>query len=176
MSSSRSELARRDFLKACAIAAAGTVAPFEAFAEIAFSQTDQAPSAHRTPPSQAVLEHVRPIIGTGWRGHMFPGAVVPFGLVQLSPDTSGGPEPSWNVQGDWYGWDHCSGYHYPDNVIVGFSHTHLQGTGGIDLGDVLLMPLVEGENWSWDPGTPPPLAEMQIEFLGQARALADAAR
>jgi len=98
---------------------------------------------------------------------MFPGAVAPFGLVQLSPDTSGGPEPSWNIQGDWYGWDHCSGYHYPDDVVVGFSHTHLQGTGGADLGDVLLMPLVKGKNWSWDPGTPPPLAEMQEEALGE---------
>lgn len=97
---------------------------------------------------------------------MFPGAVAPFGLVQLSPDTSGCPEPSWNTQGDWYVWDHCSGYHYPDNVISGFSHTHVQGTGGIDLGDVLLMPLVQGKNWSWDLGTPPPLAEMQAGFLG----------
>lgn len=107
------------------------------------------------------------MIGTGWRGHMFPGAVAPFGLVQLSPDTSGGPEPSWNIQGDWYQWDHCSGYHYPDNVITGFSHTHVQGSGGIDLGDVLVIPLVEGKNWSWEPGTPSHLAEMQIEFLGQ---------
>ena len=51
-------------------------------------------------------------------------------------------------------WDHCSGYHYTDNVVVGFSHTHLQGTGGIDLGDVLVMPVVEGRNWSWDAGIP----------------------
>lgn len=97
---------------------------------------------------------------------MFPGAVAPFGLVQLSPDTSGSPEPAWNIQGDWYGWDHCSGYHYPDHVVAGFSHTHVQGTGGVDLGDVLLMPLVEGKNWSWDPGIPPALAEMQIDALG----------
>lgn len=109
---------------------------------------------------------VRPMIGTGWRGHMFPGAVAPFGLVQLSPDTSGPPEPKWNTRGDYYQWDHCSGYHYPDNVIEGFSHTHLQGTGGIDLGDILLMPLVEGRNWAWDAGIPDALAEMQIEALG----------
>ena len=97
---------------------------------------------------------------------MFPGAVAPFGLVQLSPDTAGSPEPVWNSQGDWYGWDHCSGYHSPDHVVVGFSHTHLQGTGGVDLGDVLLMPLVEGKNWSWDPGIPSALAQMQVDALG----------
>ncbi|MFP5230546.1 MAG: GH92 family glycosyl hydrolase [Acidobacteriota bacterium] len=109
---------------------------------------------------------VKPIIGTGWHGHMFPGAVAPFGMVQLSPDTSGPPEPRWNDQGDTYGWDHCSGYHYPDNAILGFSHTHLQGTGAVDLGDVLLMPLVEGRNWSWSSGTPGHQAETQTEALG----------
>ena len=97
---------------------------------------------------------------------MFPGAVAPFGMVQLSPDTAGGPEPSWNMQGNWYGWNHCSGYHYSDNVVLGFTHTHLQGTGGGDLGDVLLMPIVDGCNWAWDSGALPALAEMQIEHLG----------
>ncbi len=97
---------------------------------------------------------------------MFPGATLPFGLVQLSPDTSGPPEPHWNIQGDWYEWQHCSGYNYRDNVINGFSHTHVQGTGGIDLGDILMMPMVEGLNWSWDAGRIQPLTEMQIEALG----------
>lgn len=69
-------------------------------------------------------------IGTGGHGHTYPGATVPFGMVQLSPDT-------WN--GDW---DHCSGYHFDDASIMGFSHTHLSGTGIGDLLDVLLMPAV----------------------------------
>jgi predicted alpha-1,2-mannosidase len=159
-----SKIPRRDFLKASAAAAAGTLTPAGA---LLYPALVDAKEAARAGAVQAGLTDVRPIIGTGWRGHMFPGAVAPFGLVQLSPDTSGGPEPSWNVQGDWYGWDHCSGYHYPDNVIIGFSHTHVQGTGGIDLGDVLLMPIVEGKNWAWNSGAPPPLAEMQAEFLGE---------
>lgn len=97
---------------------------------------------------------------------MFPGAVAPFGMVQLSPDTSGPPEVKWNGKWDLYRWNHCSGYHYPDNFILGFSHTHLQGTGAIDLGDILLMPLVEGRNWSWNPGAPGDQAEAQIEAMG----------
>ncbi len=105
------------------------------------------------------------MVGTGWRGHMFPGAVAPFGLVQLSPDTSGPPDVHWNVQGDWYQWQHCSGYTYRDNIINGFSHTHLQGTGGIDLGDILVMPLSEA-NWFWEPGHVEDLTQMQIEALG----------
>ena len=112
------------------------------------------------------MRNVRPVIGTGWRGHMFPGAVAPFGLVQLSPDTAGKPETRWNERGDYTGWDHCPGYYYPDNVVIGFSHTHVQGTGGGDLGDILLMPLVEGRNWAWDAGVPQILAEEQITELG----------
>ncbi len=91
---------------------------------------------------------VNPFIGTGWRGHTYPGATAPFGLVQLSPDSAGGPR---NAR---YGWDHCSGYHYPDTFIRGFSHTHLQGTGAMDLGDVLIMPFVPGKNDGWTAGTP----------------------
>lgn len=71
-----------------------------------------------------------PLVGTDAHGHTYPGATVPFGMVQLSPDT--GTE----------GWDWCSGYHYPDSVIQGFTHTHLSGTGASCLGDVLLMPTV----------------------------------
>lgn len=97
---------------------------------------------------------------------MFPGAVAPFGLVQLSPDTAGKPETRWNERGDYTGWDHYPGYYYPDDVIIGFSHTHLQGTGGADLGDLLLMPVVEGRNWAWDAGIPQTLAQEQITELG----------
>ncbi len=79
---------------------------------------------------QNLTQYVDPFIGTGGHGHTFPGALVPFGMVQLSPDT------------DIEGWDWCSGYHYSDNSIMGFSHTHLSGTGGADYGDILLMPTV----------------------------------
>ena len=74
-------------------------------------------------------QYVNPMIGTGGHGHTYPGATVPFGMVQLSPDT--------RIDGSW---DGCSGYHYSDNVIYGFSHTHLNGTGVSDYGDILLMP------------------------------------
>lgn len=73
--------------------------------------------------------YVNPMIGTGGHGHTFPGATVPFGMVQLSPDT--------RIDGSW---DGCSGYHYSDNTIYGFSHTHLSGTGVSDFGDIMLMP------------------------------------
>ncbi|HTV43092.1 MAG TPA: GH92 family glycosyl hydrolase [Candidatus Sulfotelmatobacter sp.] len=71
-----------------------------------------------------------PMVGTDAHGHAYPGATVPFGMVQVSPDTR------------TEGWDGCSGYHYSDSVIEGFSHTHLSGTGAGCLGDVLLMPTV----------------------------------
>ena len=115
---------------------------------------------------EGAVHDVLPAIGTGWHGHMYPGAVAPFGLVQLSPDTSGPPNRMRNGQRDNYVWDHCSGYHYTDNVMVGFSHTHVQGTGGIDLGDILVMPMVEGRNWSWDDGVPTDQGQDQIEALG----------
>ncbi|MEO6313726.1 MAG: GH92 family glycosyl hydrolase [Chitinophagaceae bacterium] len=72
--------------------------------------------------------YVDPYIGTGFHGHVFMGANVPFGAVQLGPV---------NLS---EGWDWCSGYHYSDSTIIGFSHTHLSGTGIGDLGDILLMP------------------------------------
>ena len=75
-----------------------------------------------------VLDFVDPMIGTGGHVHTFPGATVPFGMIQLSPDN------------DITGWDWCSGYHYSDSSIMGFSHNHLSGTGWADLGDILLMP------------------------------------
>ena len=76
-----------------------------------------------------VVSHVNPFIGTGGHGHTFPGATVPFGMVQLSPDT--------RIDGSW---DGCSGYHYSDSTIYGFSHTHLSGTGCSDYGDIALLP------------------------------------
>ena len=76
---------------------------------------------------------VDPFIGTGADGHTFPGATVPFGMVQLSPDTQIRPfKQSYN----W-----ASGYRYDDTTILGFSHTHFSGSGHSDLGDVLLQPI-----------------------------------
>ncbi len=80
------------------------------------------------------LKYVDPFVGTGGHGHTFPGATTPFGMVQLSPDTR------------LEGWDGCSGYHFSDNYIYGFSHTHLSGTGVSDYGDLLLMPS-GAKNW-----------------------------
>jgi predicted alpha-1,2-mannosidase len=82
------------------------------------------------------LQFVDPFIGTGFHGHTFPGAVVPHGRVQISPDTH------------LFGWEASSGYHYSDTTLYGFSHTHLSGTGIGDLGDVLFLPYTgdfEGE-------------------------------
>jgi predicted alpha-1,2-mannosidase len=76
-------------------------------------------------------QYVNPMIGTGGHGHTYPGATVPFGMVQLSPDT--------RIDGSW---DGCSGYHYDDTIIYGFSHTHLNGTGCTDFGDIMLMPIM----------------------------------
>lgn len=75
--------------------------------------------------------NVDPFIGTLAHGHVFPGATTPFGMVQLSPDNGTN------------GWDWCSGYHYSDSVISGFSHTHLSGTGIGDLADILFLPTME---------------------------------
>ena len=166
MSEELFKLHRREFLRMWAAATAGLAVPIGTLIETGDAEA-QSQAPVRSSLAQKAIHNVQPIIGTGWRGHMFPGAVAPFGLVQLSPDTSGPPEPRWNARGDYYGWEHCSGYHYPDNVVAGFSHTHVQGTGGVDLGDVLIMPVVEGRNWYWDPGIPSSLAEMQIEALGQ---------
>ncbi|MBT3423375.1 MAG: glycoside hydrolase family 92 protein [Bacteroidetes bacterium] len=78
--------------------------------------------------NQELTDYVDPFIGTGGHGHTYPGATLPFGMVQLSPDTR------------LTGWDGCSGYHYSDSIIYGFTHTHLSGTGCSDYGDILLMP------------------------------------
>ena len=84
---------------------------------------------------QPLISYVNPFIGTGGHGHTYPGATMPFGMMQLSPDTR------------LDGWDGCSGYHYSDEYIYGFSHTHLSGTGVSDYGDILLMPTDES-NWN----------------------------
>jgi predicted alpha-1,2-mannosidase len=157
---------RRDFLRVCATVAASSLVPVGSGLE-ASGAVAETSVGNRKKPGYNRVRDVLPMIGTGWRGHMFPGPAAPFGLVQLGPDTSGPPEPHWNLQGDWYEWQHCSGYNYADNVVVGFSHTHLQGTGGIDLGDVLVMPIVEKRNWYWDAGKIETLTEMQIEALGE---------
>ncbi|MBA5630138.1 GH92 family glycosyl hydrolase [Moheibacter lacus] len=86
--------------------------------------------------AQNYHQYVNPFIGTGGHGHTFPGATLPFGMVQLSPDT--------RIDGSW---DGCSGYHYSDNLIYGFSHTHLSGTGVSDYGDILLMPTMGVESF-----------------------------
>lgn len=95
-------------------------------------------SEHRTAPAvragatiaEGLARHVDVFIGTGGHGHTYPGATLPFGMVQLSPDT-------YNAD-----WDACSGYHERDGSIMGFSHTHLSGTGIGDMMDVLVMPNV----------------------------------
>ena len=87
------------------------------------------------------LKYANPFIGTDKMGHTYPGATVPFGMVQLSPDTDTLPyEVDGSYNRDVY--KYCAGYQYEDPTIVGFSHTHFSGTGHSDLGDILLMPTV----------------------------------
>ncbi|MCT4628976.1 GH92 family glycosyl hydrolase [Winogradskyella sp.] len=89
---------------------------------------NKSPKISATKKDQPLINYVNPFIGTGGHGHTYPGATMPFGMMQLSPDTR------------LDGWDGCSGYHYSDKYIYGFSHTHLSGTGVSDYGDILLMP------------------------------------
>jgi len=84
-----------------------------------------ATSCNRTP----VTDEVNVFVGTGGHGHTFPGATLPFGMMQLGPDT--------RVKG----WDGCGGYHYSDDFLYGFSHTHLSGTGIADYSDILILPM-----------------------------------
>lgn len=96
-----------------------------------------ATSCQQKPGSQPLadeVQYVDPFIGTGFHGHTFPGATRPYAMVQLSPDTH------------IMGWDASSGYHYEDQQIYGFSHTHLSGTGIGDLGDILLLPFSGGDS------------------------------
>lgn len=85
-------------------------------------------SGEQTGSDVDLLRFVNVMVGTGGHGHMSPGATVPFGMVQLSPDT-------YNDDWDW-----CSGYHISDESVMGFSHTHLSGTGCGDLLDFLVVP------------------------------------
>jgi predicted alpha-1,2-mannosidase len=80
--------------------------------------------------SESLTQYVDPFIGTGFHGHVFMGANVPFGAVQLGPVNMS------------QGWDWCSGYHFSDSTLIGFAHTHLSGTGIGDLGDITIMPVV----------------------------------
>lgn len=89
---------------------------------------DKLPKTVVTSEKLNPAQYVNTFVGTGGHGHTFPGPVLPFGMVQVGPDTR------------YEGWDGCSGYHYSDSVIYGFSHTHLSGTGIPDYSDVLLVP------------------------------------
>ncbi len=103
-----------------------------------------------TLPQQRLIDFVNPMIGTDDMGHTYPGATVPFGMVQLSPETDTIPYSL----GQGYNKDvyrYCAGYQYKDSSIVGFSHTHFSGTGHSDLGDFLIMPTT-GE-LKLNPGT-----------------------
>jgi len=93
-----------------------------------FFNCKDSPSVIEAKKDQPLISYVNTFIGTGGHGHTYPGATLPYGMMQLSPDTR------------LEGWDGCSGYHYSDDYIYGFSHTHLSGTGISDYGDILLMP------------------------------------
>lgn len=100
---------------------------------ISFAQTDY-------------TKYVNPLIGTKNMGHTFPGATVPFGMVQLSPETN--QQSMHKEDGSYNGetYRYCSGYQYEDSTIFGFAHTHMSGTGHADLGDLLVMPTVGALN------------------------------
>ncbi|HTV47189.1 MAG TPA: GH92 family glycosyl hydrolase [Phycisphaerae bacterium] len=162
---------RRIFLKNLAALSAAMVLNKSSISGDTFSEPTPinnlaAPKAS-IPSVSGLAANVRPTIGTDGHGHVFPGAFVPLGLVQVSPDT---PYPN-TKQGAWPAipgsrvdlllralntplgqWDHTSGYHYTDTGICGFSHTHLSGTGRGDLGDILLAPITGAIRW--EPGTP----------------------
>ncbi len=116
-------VSRRNFLQTLSLASCATALPANALYRLAAEGPDWM-------ATEDLTAYVNLKIGTGGHGHTFPGATVPFGAVQLSPDTFTD------------GWDWCSGYYDTDASIMGFSHTHLSGTGCGDLLDVLLMPNV----------------------------------
>jgi predicted alpha-1,2-mannosidase len=120
-------LTRRQLLGRTVLAGLGSHLTWRAAA----TESKLSADPHTAADSKAAADfcsHVDPFIGTGGHGHTFPGATVPFGMVQLSPDTDVGR------------WDACSGYHHDDTSILGFSHTHLSGTGVGDMMDVLVVP------------------------------------
>jgi predicted alpha-1,2-mannosidase len=126
-------LSRRKFLQTISVAACSDLLDQQtrSFAAVATPATDGT--------EEDLTQYVNLRVGTGGHGHTYPGATVPFGAVQLSPDTFD------------RGWDWCSGYHDSDRSLMGFSHTHLSGTGAGDMLDVLIIPNV-GEV-KWNPGT-----------------------
>ncbi|MEP6803366.1 MAG: GH92 family glycosyl hydrolase [Flavobacterium sp.] len=93
----------------------------------------------KTIETRNLIQYVDPMIGTAKMGHTYPGATVPFGSVQLSPETD---TIAYGLNGKYNGdvYKYCAGYQYEDKTIVGFSHTHFSGTGHSDLGDFLIMP------------------------------------
>ncbi len=96
-------------------------------------------STHVSAQDKALLQYVKPLTGTDRMGHTYPGATVPFGMVQLSPETD---TQSYELNGKYNKdiYKYCAGYQYGDQTIVGFTHTHFSGTGHSDLGDILIMP------------------------------------
>ncbi|RDS80034.1 GH92 family glycosyl hydrolase [Dyella psychrodurans] len=120
-------VSRRQFLQGLgALAALG--GPLPALAKLADATGKVRRVANAATQASGVSRYVDVFIGTGGHGHTYPGASMPFGMVQLSPDTNDA------------GWDASSGYHQADGSIMGFSHTHLSGTGAADMLDVLVMP------------------------------------
>src|SRR5215472_16120118 len=115
---------RREFLAAASMAAGAAALEKAAGATAIGSPIIDADHG----AGEDLAQYVNVFCGTGGHGHCFPGATMPFGAVQLSPDTG------------FTDWDWCSGYHHDDSVLIGFSHTHLSGTGCGDLLDVLLVP------------------------------------
>src|SRR5258707_10270969 len=132
-------VSRRDFLGNISAASMACFVKDSLALPPAFHYLLDTPSSTKTDADNTKL--VKIAIGTGGHGHTYPGATMPFGAVQLSPDTG------------IKDWDHCSGYHYADSSILGFSHTHLSGTGCIDMLDVLLMPATD--DFKFDPQAKP---------------------
>ncbi len=127
-------VSRRNFLGGLSAASMATLARNAVASPASLSRLLAMPTeaAH-----EDLSRFVKIAIGTGGHGHNYPGATMPFGAVQLGPDTG------------TRDWDHCSGYHYKDDAILGFSHTHLSGTGCIDMLDFLVMPATD--DFHFDP-------------------------
>jgi predicted alpha-1,2-mannosidase len=121
-------ISRRHFLSTASASVAALSLAEARATESAHPAAGHSTSEHASHAGTGVSQFVDLMIGTGGHGHVFMGATVPFGMMQVGPDTF------------TEGWDHCSGYHATDESLQGFSHTHLSGTGCGDLLDVLLMP------------------------------------
>lgn len=122
------------FLVVLAILLIQTVSPAQRKTSRMRSRANSQSSRAVDENGKTPFDYVNPFIGTGGEGHTYPGATVPFGMVQLSPETEAPP-----FRG---GFRYCAGYQYADTSILGFAHTHFSGTGHSDMGDVLLMPTV----------------------------------